>query len=69
MDNTRYDFQHRQEIYLSSKISILEERLFLGPTQSPVQWIMVVLSKEVKLLGCKDNHVSPSSTEIKNGQH
>jgi hypothetical protein len=41
-------------------------RLPLGPTQSPMQLVLLVLSLVVKWLGCEDDHVPPSSAEVRN---
>jgi hypothetical protein len=44
MDGPGFDFWWEQEIFLLSKMS----RQFLGPTHPPVQWVLGVISPEVK---------------------
>jgi hypothetical protein len=39
----------------------------LGPTQSPVQWVLGALSLGVKRLGHEGDHSPPSSVEINRG--
>jgi hypothetical protein len=50
----------RQEIFLLATAS----RLALGPTQSPIQWVLAVLSG-VKQMGCEADHSPPSSAKVK----
>jgi hypothetical protein len=38
----------------------------LGPTQFLVQWVLGVLSPEVKLPECENYHSSPASVMVKN---
>jgi hypothetical protein len=40
-------------------------RTALGPTQSPIQWVLGVLSLGVKQQGHEADHSSPSSAEVK----
>jgi len=42
------------------------ERLTLGPTQTPIQWVPGALSLGVKLLGREADNLPPSSADIKN---
>jgi hypothetical protein len=48
-------------IFLFSTMS----RLSLGPTQSPIQWVLEALSPGIKQLGCEADHSPPSSAEVK----
>jgi len=41
-------------------------RMDLGPIQSPIQWVLGVLSPGVKQPGHKDDCSPPSSTKVKN---
>jgi hypothetical protein len=41
-------------------------RMALGPTQPPIQWILLALSLMVKWLGHETDHSPPSSAEVKN---
>lgn len=40
--------------------------LALGPTQFPIQWVVRVVSLDVKQLGLKAGHSPPSSAEAEN---
>jgi hypothetical protein len=51
----------RLEIFLSSAVS----RLFLEPTQLPVQWVLGAFSLGLKQPGHEANHSPPSSAEVK----
>jgi hypothetical protein len=42
-------------------------RLALGPTQSPIQWVMGTISPGIKRPGHETNHSPPSSAKVKNG--
>jgi hypothetical protein len=39
----------------------------LGPTESPIQWVLGALSSGVKPPGLETDHSPPSSAEDKNG--
>jgi hypothetical protein len=41
-------------------------RMFLGPTQPPIQWVPGALSLVVKRPGREADHSPPSSAEVKN---
>jgi hypothetical protein len=40
-------------------------RTTLGPTQSPIQWVLGALSLGVKRPGCEAGHSPPSSADVK----
>jgi len=40
--------------------------LALGPTQSPIQWVPMGVTPEIKRPGCKADNASPPSPEVKN---
>jgi hypothetical protein len=61
-EKSGFDLRLVQEIHLSSTAS----RAALGPTQSPIQWLMGALSLGIKRLGREVDHSPPSSAEIKN---
>jgi hypothetical protein len=44
-------------------------RLDLGSTQPSVQWVPGILSKEVKRPGREDDHLRPTSVEVKPRLH
>jgi len=44
---------------------ITAARTALGPTQPPIQWVLGVLSLEVKQPGREADHSPPSSAEVK----
>jgi hypothetical protein len=52
-----FDFWQGLGIFLFITMS----RMALGPTQSPIQWVL-----GVKQLGCEVDHSPPSSAEVKN---
>jgi len=41
-------------------------RLILGPTYSPIHWVLGILFLVVKWPGCEADHSPPSSAEVKN---
>jgi hypothetical protein len=49
------------EIFLFTTMS----RMALGPTQSPIQWVLGALSMEVKWQVHEADHSPPSSVDIK----
>jgi hypothetical protein len=54
----------RERFFLFSTAS----RLALGPAQSPIQWVLGVISLGVKQqLGHEASHSPPSSVKVKNG--
>jgi hypothetical protein len=45
---------------------VIQSRMALGPTQSPIHWVPGALSLGVKRPGREADHSSPSSAEVKN---
>jgi hypothetical protein len=58
--------------YIRSRGSIpgrsqrLLSRPALGPTQHPIRWVSGALSSRIKLPRREADHLSPSSTDVKN---
>jgi hypothetical protein len=46
----------------------IASRLAIGPTHPPIQWVLGPLSPKVKWQGCKADHSTPTSAEVKNGE-
>jgi hypothetical protein len=47
------------------KTTDMASRPALGPTKPPIQWMPGTLSPEIKRPGLQDNHLPPSSAEVK----
>jgi hypothetical protein len=47
-------------------LSATASRPALEPTQSPIQWVLVTLTEEVKRPGREVDNSPPSSAEVKN---
>jgi hypothetical protein len=58
---SRVDSRRGLGIFLFTTAS----RTALGPTQSPIQWVLGALSLGVKRLGSEADHSPPSSAEVK----
>jgi hypothetical protein len=58
-----FDSRQGQEIFLFS----VEIRSFLGPTQSPIQWVPGALSPEVEWDVREADRSPPSVAKLKNG--
>jgi hypothetical protein len=59
---SRFDSRQGLEIFLSATAS----RPAQGPTQPPIQWVLIAISLGVKWPDREADHSPPSSAEVKN---
>jgi hypothetical protein len=58
----------RPNIALTCENKLMQDRMALGPTQPPTQWVLVALSLGVKQLGHEADHSPPSRAKVRNAQ-